>query len=366
MKVLRVINSLGIGGAERSIVTNVPIHNKRGVQTDVLLLNGRSSFFIDSLKNQGINVFYFTNNQNIKTIYNPFLFIRMIKYFKNYDIVHAHLFPSIYWVALAKLFSISKTRIVLTEHSTENRRREGNCFYKMVERWIYGRFDALITITPEAKINLNNHLKGKYEINMIYNGVDLKAFQNVEKPYKFPNTNVEKPFYLLQVASFRVQKDQKTLIRALEHLPENILVVFVGDGPAQEECIELAKELNVFHRTVFLGLQEQIPELMCAADLVIMSSIYEGFGRAAVEGMAASKPVIASNVKGLAQVVNEERLLFEVGNEIELAQIVTDLYENESLYHELSDICFENAQRFSLEKMIEQYENVYRRVLSKE
>lgn len=363
MKVLRVINSLGIGGAERSIVNNVPIHNKRGIETDVLLLNGKKSFFIDSLKEQSVKVMYLEKKENIKSIYNPLLLFRLIKYFKNYDIVHAHLFPSIYWVSLAKLFSKSKVKLVLTEHSTENRRRNSNKLIKLIERKIYANYDAIITITPEAKKNLEKHLGSEKNIHMIYNGVDLKSFENVKSNYKFPNKNILNPFYLVQVASFREQKDQKTLIRALKHLPENIIAVFVGDGKTRKDCMDLASELSLNNRVIFLGLQNNIPEIMHAADIVIMSSIYEGFGRSAVEGMAAKKPVVASDVDGLAKVVNDKRLLFKVGDDLELAKIVLKLYQNEELYSEFSEICYLNAQRFSLENMIEEYEKVYHKVL---
>lgn len=362
MRILRVINTLGIGGAERSIVNNVPIHNQRGIKTEVLLLNGRESFFTDSLEKQGVKVVSLEKKENIKSIYNPLHVFKIIKYFKDYDIIHAHLFPSIYWVALAKFLSQAKVKLILTEHSTENRRRKSSKIIRFIEKKIYGLYDAIITITPEAKKNLENHLGRSNNIKMIYNGVDLNSFENVNSDYKFSIENIPNPYYLVQVASFRDQKDQKTLIKALKYLPNNIVAVFVGDGPKLKECMNLVTELNLNDRVKFLGLKKNIPEIMCAADIVVMSSIYEGFGRAAVEGMAARKPVIASNVKGLAKVVNEDRLLFEVGNDSELAKKILLLYENKALYNELSEICYKNAQKYSLETMIDEYEKVYKKV----
>ncbi len=365
MRVLRVINTMGIGGAERSIVNNVPIHNEHGVKTDVLLLNGKSSFFIDKLKKRNIKVYSLTLSDNIKTIYNPLLILKLIKFFKKYDIIHAHLFPSIYWVAIAKVFSFSKTKIVLTEHSTENRRRRGSSLLKYLDRFIYSKYDAIITITPEAKNNLEKHLNTSKRMVIIYNGVDLNAFKKVQEPFVFPKVRFDNPYFLVQVASFRVQKDQKTLIKSLLNLPKNMIAVFVGDGPNKDECIGYAKRIGVYERTLFLGLQEKIPEIMYASDLVIMSSVYEGFGRAAVEGMAAGKPVIGTNVNGLAQVINDKRLLFNVGDDKQLSKIIMWLYDNPELYQNISLKSLENSKRFSLENMIEEYEKVYNRILSK-
>ena len=107
MRILRVINSLNIGGAERSIAGNVPLHVNNGYQTDVLLLDGNPTFFLKDLLKQNIKVTWFGVNN---FIYNPLYIFKISKIINKYDIIHVHLFPSLYWVALAKLLTKSNTK----------------------------------------------------------------------------------------------------------------------------------------------------------------------------------------------------------------------------------------------------------------
>lgn len=117
------------------------------------------------------------------------------------------------------------------------------------------------------------------------------------------------------VARFAPSKDQATIIRALLLLDKDVRVRFVGDGETRPECERLAKELGVEDRVDFMGMQSKIPQLIAESYIGIQSSNWEGFGLTAVEMMACGKPVIATNVDGLKQVVEGTGLLFPVGDE---------------------------------------------------
>ena len=356
MRVLRVINSLNIGGAERSIVENVPIHIKNGIDMDVLLLNGRNTFFLDLLKKEKVNIYSLGETVNI---YNPFLIFRLIKFFKNYDIVHVHLFPALYWVAFARILSFSKINLVFTEHATNNRRRSVPIL-KFFDKLIYAQYKVIIAISQGTKDNLVEHLKLKSDkIKVINNGVNfnrLKAegeINNFSVDYDFDSKKI-----LLQIASFREAKDQDTLIRALTNLPEEYDAVFIGDGFRLEYCRELARKLGVEKRVHFLGMRDSIGAYIAKSDYVIVSSNWEGFGRAAVEGMGMGKIVFASNVTGLREVINNDDLLFEVGNDVELAHKILNI--NKENFDLLTKHCLDQSKKFSIDNMILQYEDVYK------
>jgi len=359
MKILRVINSLNIGGAERSVSGNVPIHKKNGFEIDVLLLNGTKTFFTEDLLKNNVKIISLGENNNI---YNPLIIFKIGKFIKKYDVVHVSLFPALYWVALAKIITRSKAKLIYTEHSTSNRRRSLFLF-KVLDQFIYKHYDKIIAITPEANINLSDHLKGNFEIQTIYNGVDVsKVFTDSQKKTLLQELEVDKAEtkYLLQVASFRNQKDQDTVIRALPHMNPQVKLLFVGDGPRNKVCQELVHELDLTNRVSFLGLRDNVNEIYGLADIVVMSSHYEGFGRAAVEGMAARKPVIASNVAGLSEIVKNHGLLFTSGNSLELSKLVNELLSDKELYNEIAVKCFERALEFDIIRMIDSYEYVYK------
>lgn len=109
----------------------------------------------------------------------------------------------------------------------------------------------------------------------------------------------------------------------------------------------------------FLGLRSDVPRLLKSADIVVMSSHWEGFGLAAVEGMAACKPVVASNVPGLAEIVNGYGFLFDEGDVQKLREIIKKLFCDKPLYDEVAYKCLKRALDFDIEKMLQEYWEVY-------
>jgi glycosyltransferase involved in cell wall biosynthesis len=108
----------------------------------------------------------------------------------------------------------------------------------------------------------------------------------------------------------------------------------IGDGPERGRLEALAKELGVSDRVDFLGKRPhgEMPGLLSSADLAVIPSLMEATSVAALEAMACELPVLASNVGGLPEIVNEEvGGLFEAGNPESLARAVLDLLEGGAL-----------------------------------
>lgn len=160
------------------------------------------------------------------------------------------------------------------------------------------------------------------------------------------------------MSSFREQKDQPTLIKSLNFLPNNIKLLLVGDGHLKINCEKLVNDLNLQNRVKFLGIRTDIPELLKTAVIVLLSSIYEGLSLSSIEGMA-SKLFIASDVPGLREIVKDYGLLFQQGNSKELADIVLRLNDDKEYYDEVADKCYQRAQEFDIHRMVERYVEVY-------
>ena len=163
-------------------------------------------------------------------------------------------------------------------------------------------------------------------------------------------------------ARFTEQKDQPTLIKAISKLPENIHLILLGEGKLKDFNENLAKNLNISHRVHFLGFRSDIPQILKTVDIVVLSSHWEGLCLAAVEGMAAVKPVIASRVEGLFEVVSGYGLLFEEGNVDELASLIRRLTEDEQFYSEIAQSCKKRSKEFSIQKTVDNLLNIYRKV----
>ncbi len=219
---------------------------------------------------------------------------------EQYDIVHAHLFPTQYWLAFAAFFKPQKTRLVKTEHNVFNHRRK-YLILSIMEKIVYNRYSKIIAITDEVKLKLASWLKNENKIIVINNGICLQFSNNESNETRY-NFIDDSKINLLMTARFSgIAKDQNTLIRAIELLPENYQVYFAGEGLLLEKSKELAKELQIENRVHFLGMRTDARNLMKRVDLNVLSTNYEGLPGAALEALASGKPFIGSDVRGRKQ-----------------------------------------------------------------
>ena len=114
---------------------------------------------------------------------------------------------------------------------------------------------------------------------------------------------------------------------------------------------------------VFTGVRSDIPNVLKAADVVVMSSHLEGFGLAAVEGMAAGKPVVASDVVGLRDIVKNYGCVFPQGDERRLAEIVERLKNDSNFYKTLAGQCYLRSKDYDISKTIDSYIDVYESIV---
>lgn len=356
MKILQVITSLQTGGAEKLIVDLVPLYQEHGYQVDVLLFDGTETPFKKQLQDKGITIYQLGQGGSV---YNPLYIFKLIPFLRKYDIVHTHNTAPQLYTAIANLFCHS--HLITTEHNTLNRRRNWK-WYRFIDKWMYNRYDRVICISDKTETNLRKYLKTESpKICTIYNGIDIKHFTEA-----IPYLNIRtKPsdIIIMMVAGFRYQKDQDTVIKSLSYLPTQYQLYLVGDGVRRPECERLSRQLQVDNRVHFLGIRNDIPELLKASDIVVMSSHFEGFGLAAVEGMAAGKPVIASDVDGLREVVKDAGILFTPGDHQQLAQIIERLTSDQTEYNRIAHRCVNRAQNYDISIMGFNYMNIYHNIL---
>lgn len=348
MRILHVITSLEIGGAQRLLSDLLPL---QVTSEDVTLLvyERVHNDFERTIEDAGIKILCLDEH----IFHNPGVVLRLRKIFRDYDLVHAHLFPTIYWASIAARGL--KVKLVYTEHSTSNSRRN-KWYFRPVERFMYGRYNRIISISQQTQDALTFWLKQDDErFVVINNGVDTKKFAAAKVPVI--------PKSLIMVSRFASSKDQETVIRAMVHIDKEATLRFVGDGENRKHCEDVAQELGVAERIQFLGSRSDIPELVASSYIGIQSSNWEGFGLTAVELMAAGKPVIATNVDGLKQIVEGAGVIFNVGNDSELAVRVNNLLVDRLYYHAMSESCQNRAKLYDIFLMSESYLKLYKSLL---
>ena len=166
------------------------------------------------------------------------------------------------------------------------------------------------------------------------------------------------------VAGFRYEKDQPTLIKSLHYLPADYHVVLVGDGEKRPDLEAFVKEEKLENRVHMLGIRSDVPQILKSSDIVVMSSHREGLSLSNVEGMCSGHPFIASDVEGLREVTKCYGLFFEHGNPKNLATYIKRLLTDNCFYKEVSDKCIKRASEYDINKMVDQYDSLYKTLMA--
>lgn len=356
-----------MGGAETLVVNLIPRLQAMGHIVDLCVFNGIETPLMQRLRRESPQTKIYSLGHGV---YNPLYVLKLARLMRGYDIVHTHNSSPQLFVAMASLFS--HTNLVSTEHNTSNRKRNWK-WYRPIESWMYGRYDHVICISRIAEEKLRKYMGGDWlvkssnrykTITTINNGIDVNAIFKAT-PCKELLDLKESRKSILMVAGFRKQKNQDTIIRALTLLDkEKYEVWFAGIGERMEEVKQLALSLDVNDRVRFLGLRTDIPNVLRAADVIVMSSHWEGLSLSNVEGMSAHKPFIASDVNGLKEVTKGYGLLFPHEDAKALAEEINRLASDETYYNEIAERCYNRALEFDISNTVSGYADVYENILN--
>ena len=362
MRILQVITSLQIGGAEHVVVHLTKLLRQKDHTVDVAVFNGEETAFMRELEETGCRIYKFGHG-----VYNIKYIPKLRRIMREYDIIHTHnsspqLFTAIANIGLGKV-------LITTEHSTNNRKREHPMF-SFVDKWMYAKYAKVVTISKIAEEKLCSYLglednqpnsPLQRSIMTINNGVDVNAFYHAES---LPELAHRGKFVTVMVAGFREAKDQETVIRGIALLPDEYELWLVGDGVRRPEIeAEIVKQ-NVVGRVKLLGIRSEVPQILKSADVIVMSSHWEGLSLSNIEGMSSGKPFVASEVNGLKEVTAGYGILFPHSDAEALADVIKKLHDDSEYYRQVADRCYQRALQYDIRTMVDAYEKVYQAVLN--
>ncbi len=226
------------------------------------------------------------------------------------------------------------------------------------ERWMAPDTDLVLTMNQwDCELAERYQLGGRV-VQVPGVGVDFSRFdkvppdtrQRLRKELSIPEDAV----VLIYAAEFSVRKSQNVVIRAIAQLPEHIMLVLAGEGALREECRELAQKLGLEDRVLFPGQVRDIPAWYAMADAAVSASRSEGLPFNVMEAMYAGLPVVASEVKGHSDLIEDgvTGLLYPYGDVEACAEQVMRLVGSEQLRRELGRNARENVEQYGLERVL--------------
>jgi glycosyltransferase involved in cell wall biosynthesis len=379
IRVLHIITRLDKGGSADNTLLSVLGLNKEVFKVD--LLSGRTNFpspKLTQLKEQNL-IQYKEIGQLVRAIH-PFKDIstlsQLYQYIKKgrYDIVHTHSSKAGLLGRLAARMAGVK-HIIHTPHGHIFYGYYGRCLsfmFIILERWAARFTEKIITLTNSGK---EEHVQYKiapaHKFITIHSGLELGSLQPSDtKNDVAKEFNIDKSDKLIgTVARLVPIKGHEFLVKAaplvLQHYPDTTFLL-IGDGPLRKKLENLAQQLNFFDKIVFSGMREDIPRLLNAIDIFVLPSLNEGMGRVLIEAMVLAKPIVATRVGGVPDVVEDgsSGLLVPPADPDALADAICTIMKNPALASKLASHAAICSQKFSHTEMIRQLENLYKSVMS--
>lgn len=280
------------------------------------------------------------------------------------DIIHTHLTRATYYGLLLGL--LTRKPVVSTVHVFTS---------DPAYRWLSRLGNPLIAVSEAVRRWLIEHGVPASEVQTIYNATDFvslngahaNAPQEVRKEFGLPESSKLIGLF----AKVTPIKGQDLLLEALPqvlHSHPDTHVLFVGstNGEFARRIQQRAKELSVSRHVVFTGLRADVARLMQAVDVVTLPSRTETFGLAVLEAMALGKPVVATRVGGLPELVRDgETGILVDYTTTSLAHALNELLSSADLRHRLGQTARTFAcQYYTPEHMVQRVEAVYARALT--
>jgi len=351
VRVVQIINSFGhqSGGAERLAQDLHVDLLVAGVDAHLVALEHCDA---EGLKN--------ATSLGFSSPYKPGAILALRRYLGQLspkpDVIHAHLFPTSACVATLEKMGVITCPIIFTEHSTSNNRRK-TVIGNIIDPLIYKRFAKIYCIsegTRESLIETYPSLSNKSEV--ILNGATLRFNECIQR--KGSN-----PVKVISVGRLREAKNYPAALAAIELLPEGVCEYqIVGGGDLLAELQTKAKHMST--PVHFEGHLADVGPFLRTADIFLMTSLWEGFGLAAVEGMNAGLPIVASDIVGLREVVGTDEtcaILVSPSDPKAIAEALMTLIRNPQKRKSMGESSFQRSKFFDKHLMTKLYISAYQK-----
>jgi glycosyltransferase involved in cell wall biosynthesis len=369
IRVLQVITSLDRGGAENHLLALSTHADRTAFEFEIALLRGDGEL-VPVFRQAGIPV----HVVKARSRFDPFAVARLVKLLKhgNYDIVHSHLFRADIFAGLAVAqLGEHAPLLVSTRHNDD--RFFLNPFVGIAHYVISARQDLIIAISDHiARFTVTRGVRHPARVRRVYHGIEPTVTEALERDGQRIRAELglgPADFLVGNVGRLAPQKGQRHLIAAmpllLERVPRAHLVI-AGDGDLKEYLREVSVEVGVAERVHVLGPRRDVPALMHALDVFAMPSIWEGFGLVLLEAMAAGRPIVASRVATIPEVVvdGSTGVLVPAGDPAALAEALVSLAEVPDLARAYGQAGRERLRtHFSIDKMVGDTALLYRELL---
>jgi len=371
LNILHVVPKLSTWGGIGNQLLLVLKHYPRSEFSPIVCSLRDKGVIGQEIENLGIEVVCLNRDFNRGFLWTVVKELQSLIKQRNIQIIRTHEYRANLHGRLAALLSRVPC-IVASVHNVYNI-RDKKLNRRILNKYLGNYTDKVVAVSEAVKKEILRYDRVTEEkIAVIYNGVDSKRFTSMN------TRSIRSEFHIAPsvpivgtVGRFFPQKGQKYLLDAIAKLKNklpHIVVLMIGDGPLRNELENHAKNLGIQNNVIFTGIRRDIPALLSAMDVFVFPSLWEGFGNALIEAMAAGKPIIATGIPTVKEIMNSEKLgiIVPPANSEALAESLKSLLFNKTFAQQLGESAKERAfSSFTIDNTVQRYITLYKSILEK-
>ncbi|HUR96232.1 MAG TPA: glycosyltransferase [Gemmatimonadales bacterium] len=369
MRILFLSTSMGMGGADKQLMSGAHGLMARGHQARIVSLTALGPMGLEA-QSLGIPT---ESLEMPRGVPDPRALVRLAGIVRAWkpDVVHSHMVHA-NLMARALRILVRVPALVSTIHNIY----EGGRLPMLAYRLTNGLVDHM-TIISEAAADrfVGERIVPKELLTVVPNGVDTELYRTVPASARDSlraSLGLRDEFVWLAVGRFEIAKDYPNMLRAFarvrERFPEAVLLL-VGRGSLQADTEALATSLGLDGAVRFLGVRNEVPEFIRAADAYVMSSAWEGMPMVLLEAAAGGLPIVATNAGGNTEVVRDgdNGYLVDPRDHVALAAAMRRMMElPASERRAMGERGREHVRsQYGLQRVVERWEDLYRAVLAR-
>jgi glycosyltransferase involved in cell wall biosynthesis len=369
-RVLWLMKGLGLGGAERLLALMAPKLDPERFEVEVAYLLPWKNAFVPDLERAGIGVTCLDARRTV----DPRWVVRLRKLLaaRRIDLVHTH---SPVPAAAARLLVAEQVRLLHTEHNVWDRYRWPTYAANAAT---YGRNDAVLAVSDGVADSVRRPRwlpTASYPpVETLLHGVDIDDARRGPEARHAARERLGLPAdvpVIGNVANLTPKKDHATLLDAVVRLRPahpDLVVLLIGTGPLESDLRERVAQLGIEGNVRFLGMRDDVLDLLSGLDVFVLSSRYEGLPISMLEAMAAEVACVLTRVGGIAEAVADGRegLLVPAGDPEALARALGQALADPALRRRLGTAARERVQReFSIDRAVRTLEARYTTLLTR-
>ena len=298
------------------------------------------------------------------------MLVELVKLYQ-IDLLHVHYaIPHAYAACMAKHMLLEqgiKIPLVTTLHGSDITLVGSHPFYKPAVTYSINNSDLITTVSKSLQKDTFSYFNIHKEIRIIPNFINVSYYNSIKIDCNRNDYASDGEMIISHVSNFRPVKRVLDVIESFNKISKIIpsKLMMIGDGPDKTKAEKLAYEYGLLDKVKFLGKTQEVAEILCFSDLMILPSQTESFGLAALEAMISSTPVISTNSGGLPELNVHEKtgFLVEIGDIDAISKYSVKILSDKKALIKMKKEAYLHSIKYDINLVIPLYEKTYQRAL---